>query len=66
MDKLNISDRTESSEPRRPRITIKNHKVNIITDPSVRLICPNSSDLRRLIKKILDKQIDKFRQFTEL
>lgn len=51
MIKYNLDDRTEPLVPQRPKITIKDHKKNFITNPSIRLICPDSSDLGRRSKR---------------
>lgn len=52
MIKYNLDDKTEPLAPHSPKITIKNHKDSFITNPTVRLICPSTSDIRKLNKMI--------------
>lgn len=63
---MDLRDGRESFEPRRPRVTLKYDKSNFITNPSVRHICLNSSDLGRISKRILNKCMGKFRDIIEL
>lgn len=65
MEKLDLSDRTEPFVPKHLRITLKDHKLNFITNPTVRLIFPNSSDLGKVSKNILGKIYNKIEGVSE-
>lgn len=64
--KYNLDNRTEPLVPERPKITIKDHKENFIANLSVRLFCPNSSDLGNLSKNILGKYIQSIKDLIHL
>lgn len=51
MTKYRLDDRIEPLVTHRPNITIKDHIENVITNPTVRLSCPNSSDIVKLINE---------------
>lgn len=52
MAKYNLHDVSEPIVPYCPKISLRDHKENNITNPTVKLICPNSSDISRLSKLI--------------
>lgn len=61
-----LEKKTEPFVPVQPRITSKDHKANLHTDPKVRLICPSKSDLGKLSKLILVKYISILRDNISL
>ena len=61
-----IADRTEPFRPRGIRISLKDHKGDFETRPSVRLIVPSKSDLGIMSKVILDRILPKLREKIRL
>lgn len=53
-------------EPQRPKIMMKDHKEHFITNPTARLICPNSPDEDRCSKTILEKYVHKTKEIIHL
>ncbi|GAB1599935.1 GATA zinc finger domain-containing protein 14-like, partial [Argonauta hians] len=54
-ERRGLLGKTEPVSAREPRILLKDHKANFSSNPSVRLICPSSSDIGLLSKAILDR-----------
>ena len=52
---LDINDRVFETTPRNAYITLKDHKPDFETRPSVRLINPRKPELGKIAMKILDK-----------
>lgn len=56
--KYNLDGLTEPLTVHRSKITIKDYKDNFISNPTLRLICPSTSDIGKLKKVILGKYVD--------
>ena len=53
-NKLNLTDRINTTAEREPFITLKDHKPNFENNPTCRLINPRKSEIGKVSKQILD------------
>ena len=54
-NKLNLTDRINTTAEREPFITLKDHKPNFEKNPTCRLINPRKSEIGKVSKQILDR-----------
>ncbi|CAB4041579.1 Hypothetical predicted protein, partial [Paramuricea clavata] len=54
-NKLNLTDRINTTAEREPFITLKDHKPNFENNPTCRLINPRKSEIGKVSKQILDR-----------
>ena len=63
---LELSDRLFHTTPREAYITLKDHKPDFETRPSVRLINPSKPDIGQIAKQILDNIVKDIRAKSDL
>ena len=66
VNNLDIPERTEPFEPKPPFFSVKDHKPEYLSRPTIRLISPSKSDIGKISKKILDKIIPIVSQHSPL
>ena len=54
-NKLNLTDRINTTSEREPFITLKDHKPNFENNPTCRLINPRKSEIGKVSQQILDR-----------
>ena len=63
---LDIDDRVFTTTPRNAFVTLKDHKSDFQTKPSVRLINPRKPEIGRIAMKLLDDMVKNIRHHTGL
>ena len=65
INELDLEDRVFKTAPRNAFVTLKDHKPDFQTRPSVRLINPSKPEIGRIAMQILDNMVKEIRRKTD-